>query len=357
MTLKQEIKNMGYIISENNKQLNCKKMTSVNDVIEQEARNIEYVAGLWYCYLIHQFFNDSSNEFYAFVNRVKNDSKLSNDDIKLVQLCLSESLLKEISNERFAFSECQIKADKKLKQRFDEDGIPIKSGRINVYTRIKDCISTHFKNCKEKYDENCQADYIIESTEMFPYALEAVKQRTVLSTTLQNVKIPTLYFPFEYTFKRLYYIILGSYNIVLDEECYKKLHRLFDTFNLNFDDASYSKNMDDFHFERKRQAAFDKLNEKQFKKAVYCEDFDYDELLEDAFKPYEEDIERPHKEKSDFLKKLEKLGDSIINSKADTDEQLFEKHKTTYSNQDEEYYWYIYDQFHGVYGNYHRYGK
>lgn len=329
----------------------------VNDVIEQEVRDIEYTVGLWYCYLIHKFFDDSFCKFDDFVNRVKNDSKLSKSDIELVQLCISESLLKEISNERFAFSESQIKADKKLKQRFDEDGIPVKSGRFNVYTRIKDCISTHFKYCKEKYDENCQVDYILASTEMFPYALEAVKQRTVLSTTLKNVKIPTLYFPFTYTFTRLHYIIFSSYNLVLNEECSKKLRRLFDTFNLNFDDASFSKNMDDFFFERKRQAAYDKLNEKQFKKAVYCEDFDYDELLEEAFKPYEEDIARPHKEKSDFLKRLEKIGDAIINQKYDSDEKLFEKHKTTCANQDEEDYWYLYDQFHDNHGNYHKYGK
>ena len=335
---------------ENSKQLDYKRMP-VSDIIEDEVRNIEYTACLWYCYLIYQFFSSSFDEFYNFVNRVKNDSKLSKADIELVQLCLSESLLKEISNERFAFSADQILGDKKLKQRFDEDGIPIKSGRINVYTRIKDQLLTNFKYCEENY---CQQT---NTYKKFPYVLEAVKQHTIKNEECQKVKIPTLYFPFKGTFQPLYLSIKDVFKLSLNDNCLAKLHKLFDTFNLNFDDADFSYNMAKTKFERKKQDVRDGLAEMRFKSAVNNEEDDYDEFLEETFGSWFKEAERKDNEKSDFLKRLEKIGDAIINQKYDSDEKLFEKHKTTCSNQAEEDYWYLYDQFHDSFGNYHDYGK
>lgn len=342
---------MSYVICENNKQLDYKQM-SIIDIIEYEAKNIEYTACLWYCYLIHEFFHDSYDKFYNFVNRVKNDSKLSKNDIELVQLCLSESLLRRISTEKITVSSEQIKQDEYFNKLFTATGAPIKSSRVNIYTRIKDQLLTHFKYCEDPYLGNKS---VIDT--VLPHALEAVMQHDVENEECQKVKIQTLYFPRKDTFKFVYTAIQNSFKLFVNDECRIKLTKLFNTFNLKLDDVDFSRNMAKVKHEREMQDVYDSFANKVFNEAVYNEDIDIFEFLEETTRNNIREISRKSSEESEFLKKLKKLGDAIINSKSDSDEPLFEKHKSKFANQDEEDYWYLYDQFHDNRGNYHDYSK
>lgn len=277
------------------------------DIIDLEARNIEYVTGLWYCYLIHELFNDSFDEFQNFVNRVKNDSKLSKDDIKLVQLCLSESLLRKIAKDLIKVKAKQIRAYKDLMKERKECVF----GLVRIYTKVKDRLLTHFKYCEENYNETNLEKF---PRVHFPYALEAVKQHTVKSEEFQEVTIPDLYFPFKGTFETMYTVIQRSFKVVVNSECSRKLDLLFKAFNLKFEDADFSNTMAEARFIYLQQQLEDKLSEFIFREAAYGQPITYtsDCYIRSNNLQLNGFLKEKARKKSEFLKMLDKMFEKFI---------------------------------------------